>query len=213
MTGHPSWPKWRAALLAVVVAAHGVAALPLPHAVRPQELRDPVARDEVRRWAERLTALGYTIDDAALGERVVSVTGWIGGAHRRVLAPVRPWFRWTGTGQGWALFANPDTHPNRIQVAVHRGGTEEVIYLRGDPTKQAFAPWIESRRIRPVYDAHANRSRPTPEYRRYVVWLSNRIRASDPTVEAVSVSLIETHTPARGAAARPPRVRHTVQAP
>src|SRR5262245_54627598 len=125
----------RAAAITLVLVVHGLAAAPLPHVVTAEDLKNPVSQEELHRWTERFAAVGWPIDDATLGRQVMDVTGVIGSLHRKVLAPVRPLFRLTGTGQGWALFANPDTHPARLQIRVRRAGSKdwELLYQRLDP--------------------------------------------------------------------------------
>ena len=134
------WAKVRAAMLGVVGLVHGVRAAPLPHVVRPSELKDPVAQEEVARWTERLGSLGYVISEQELGEKVVWITGIIGGAHQASTAPFRPLFKWTGTNQGWALFANPDTHPSRLRVDGLTDQGRVVLYLADDPEHAWLAP-------------------------------------------------------------------------
>ncbi|MEZ4240953.1 MAG: hypothetical protein R3F59_33305 [Myxococcota bacterium] len=186
---------WRAIALTAVLAVHCVAAAPLPQVVLPEELRTPVAREEVSRWAARLTSLGYAIDADTLGERVLTVSGAIGGAHRRVLAPFRPIFRSTGTGQGWALFANPNIWPFRLEVRVRgASGPWRLLYRRLDPEHPFEDPVIGYRRVRAVYDAHGTGKRPRGAYRRFVAWYAQRVMAEDPSVEQVQIRMVRTHT-------------------
>src|SRR5688572_7806989 len=91
----------RAAAITLVLVVHGIAAAPLPHVVTPEDLKNPVSQEELHLWTGRINALGWPIDDATLGRHVMTVTGAIGGVHRKLLAPFRPLFRVTGTGQGW----------------------------------------------------------------------------------------------------------------
>jgi len=41
------------------------------------------------------------------------------------MAPFRPWLRYTGTEQAWQMFVAPHRHPTRMQLQVHKPGTEE----------------------------------------------------------------------------------------
>jgi len=202
----------RAAAIAAVVAVHGVAALPVPHVVRPRELKDPVAAAELRRWSERLTAIGYPIETTELGDEVVRWSGRLGRAHRAVLRPFRPWFRFTGTGQGWALFANPDTHPSRMEISVVRGEEQALVYRRLDPQHDRYAARIAYRRVRGLYDATSARHRPTAGSRRFADWVAQLAQADDPTVDGVVVRFVATHHPLPGSGRRPrkSKVRYEV---
>ncbi|MCA9493965.1 MAG: hypothetical protein KC621_28755 [Myxococcales bacterium] len=188
--------RLRAVVLAIVIAVHGLAAAPIPHVVTQNDLRNPVSAEEVRRWAERLTALGLERTPEQLGEEVIWWTERIGGAHHAALAPFRSFFRFTGTNQGWALFANPDTHPIRLQIRVRREGRGdwEILFQRLDPEHDWAADLLAYRRVRGVYDAGGYRSRPRGNYRRFAKWIAHRVLDGDPTVQAVEIRSLRTHT-------------------
>jgi len=206
------WARLRAALIAVVVGVHGVAVLPVPHVVRPHELDDPVAQAEVQRWSERLTAVGYDLPPDELGRQVMAWSSWLGRAHRRALSPVRPWFQLTGTGQGWALFANPDTHPSRMEVSVVRSGEQQLVYRRLDPDHARFADELAYRRVRGLYDATSARHRPTAASRRLADWLEQRARSEDPSIDGVILRFVATplRLPGSRRKAGAPRLRYEV---
>jgi hypothetical protein len=197
---------FRGALLAVVVAVHGVAAAPLPHAVTANDLRNPVSADELARWADRL---GMGKDE--LARQVIAITGAIGAAHRGVLAPARPVLRFTGTGQGWGLFANPDTHPDRLVVRGRGPDGERVLYQRRDADHAWDAPVLTYRRIRALGDSGGFRGRPSATFQRFAKWVGRRALASFPELDAVEVAMERTHTTLPG---RPPdpavQKRHAV---
>ncbi|MEQ1506938.1 MAG: hypothetical protein ABMB14_32220 [Myxococcota bacterium] len=199
----------RAALLAAVIAVHAVAAAPLPHTVTRADLRSPVAQEELATWAARLG-----MAPEALSERLIAVTGAIGGAHRAALAPFQPLLRLTGTGQGWALFANPDIYPSRLEVRIRRGTDPEFtrLYQRLDPDHAWADDLLRYRRIRGVYDAAGDGGKPRLVYRRFADWLGARILRADPSVTEVEVRMIRTHTTLRGVPPDPTlEVRHAVK--
>lgn len=194
-------PEVRAALITVALAIHAIAAAPVPHVVTREDMRNPVSQEEVRRWAARLGSLGYPIDAPTLGERVMDVTAVIGGFHRALQRPFRPLFRWTGTGQGWALFANPDIYPSRLEIRVRRqDGDLEPLYLRLDPEHDWARDLLSYRRVRGVYDGGGYGKRPRPPYRRFAAWIGQRIFDADPAVTEVEVRMLRTHTTLRGMA-------------
>jgi hypothetical protein len=203
----------RAAALTVALGFHLVAALPLPHVVTAADLKNPVSREEVAAWARRLRALGVELTADELGEHVMAVTGVIGGAHRALLTPARPWFRLTGTGQGWALFANPDTHPARLQLRVFRTGSPEpeLLYQALDPEHAWRSDTLRYRRLRGVYDAGGFGKKPRGPYVRFAKWIAAEALAERPDVERVEVRTLRTHTTLPGEPADDAvEVRHVV---
>jgi hypothetical protein len=208
--GSHTWAYLRAALITVVVLVHGVAALPVPHVVHPRELDDPVARDEVARWVERLGRVGVELTPEELGTLVVTWSGRLGRAHRQVLAPARPLFRWTGTGQGWALFANPDTHPSRLELSFLQGTDERLAYRRLDDVHDWQADVLAYRRVRGLYDATSARHRATPTVRRLAGWL-----LSEAPAQVDGLQLRQVATPLRlpGSRRKPksPKERYRIE--
>ncbi len=185
----------RALLITLAIGVHGIYAAPVPHIVTKEQLKNPVSRDEVATWADRLTAIGYTIDTDTLGQRVVEVSGQIGGLHRSLKLPFIPWMRLTGTGQGWALFANPDTHPGRLSIRIRReGGAMEDLYLQLDPEHDWWRSRLAYRRLRGCWSAGGFSKRPRSIYRRFSQWIADRIFAVAPDVVEVQVRTLRTHT-------------------
>jgi hypothetical protein len=193
------WALARAALVTALLVVHGLAAAPVPHVVTKRDLANPVSAEEVDRWARRLTALGYTIDKDELSQRVMDITAVIGGAHRRLLLPFRPLFKYTGTGQGWGLFANPDNFPSRLEIRARRAGSDwQTVYLRLDPQHTWAVDVLTYRRIRGIYEANGYGKRPNAPYKRFASWIARRLLAVDPSVEEVEVRMLRTHTTLRG---------------
>jgi hypothetical protein len=203
--------RLRAALLVGVLGVHGLAAAPVPHEITREDLVNPVTVEEITRWSERLAALGVAIPPAELGERLRDASQVFARAHRAVLAPFHPIFRLTGTGQGWALFTNPDTHPARLEIRVRRGASWEVLYRRLDPAHDWNASLLAFRRIRGVYDAGGARSKPRGPYKRFAAWIAARALADLPDVDEVEVRTLRTHTTLPGSPPDPKvEVRHAI---
>ena len=212
-TGSGRWPAIRGGLLAAALFFHGIAAAPLPHPVTRDDLRNPVSAEEVAAWADRLSALGLPIGPDALGEQVIAITAGIGRVHRALLAPARPVFALTGTGQGWALFANPDTHPARLEIRGRREGEQgfELLFRHLDPEATWRAPALTYRRLRGVYDAGGYRSRPRKPYQRFAGWVGREALAAFPDLAVVEVRTVRTHTTLPGEPPDPAEeVRHVV---
>ena len=154
-------PALRAALLAVVVFVHGVAASPLPPSpTTAKALANPIAVEELNGWVKLLGGLGVETTRAQLTELAIEssvVTSELRGA---VMKPFRPLLRLTGTGQGWGLFTYPNTHPHRLVIEVERDGKFEVVYRALDPEHAYLEPQLTFRRVRGVYDDNASKVRP-----------------------------------------------------
>jgi hypothetical protein len=201
----------RAVLITFVIATQVLDAAPIPHEVTRDHVTSPVGREQLAWWSARLGAIGVAIDPTELGERVQTATRSMSRFHKSLLAPQKPIEKWMGFGQGWALFADPDTHPARLSISVRRGATWELVFQNLDPEHAWSDPVLRFRRVRGCYDAGSYRSRPSGPYRRFAKWVSNRLFAEDPTIEEVEVRTVRTHTTLPGVPPDPAvEVRHVI---
>jgi hypothetical protein len=185
-------PTLRAALLAVVVFVHGVAASPLPPSpTTAKALANPIAVEELDGWVRLLGGLGVTTNRAQLTELAVRSSVVTSELRGLVTKPFRPLMRITGTGQGWGLFTYPNTHPHRLVIEVERGGEFQVVYRALDPEHRYLEPQLTFRRVRGVYDDNASKVRPS--YESFARWVARRAFADWPDATRVRVKMIRTH--------------------
>jgi len=145
-------PKLRAALLALVLAVYGVAALPLPKSIKRADLDKPIARDELLRWTGILAEVGVVLTVEELTDHVFTVGEAAAKFRRFALDPFKRWLQISGTGQDWALFTYPDSRPHRLEVAIKDPDGWETIFAALDLERDWRADRFCYRRIRGVYD-------------------------------------------------------------
>jgi hypothetical protein len=68
-----------------------------------------------------------------------------------------------GVDQRWALFAQADEVPSRLEVAVFRGDAEQLVYRRLDDGHAWASDLLGYRRVRGAYDQSARA--PSPAWR------------------------------------------------
>lgn len=194
MTSPPSdrVPSLRAALLAVVVFVHGVAASPLPPSPSSAKaLANPIAVEELNGWVRLLGGLGVETNREQLTELAVESSIVTSELRSAVMKPFRPLLRITGTGQGWGLFTYPNTHPHRLVIEVERDGKFEVVYRALDPEHAYLEPQLTFRRVRGVYDDNASKVRPS--YESFARWVARHAFEDWPDATRVRVKMIRTH--------------------
>ncbi len=200
----------RAVLLAAVVVGHGLAALPAPRKVSRAQFDHPVAVEELARWVGVLARVGVETTPEALEDGLVRWGGGVADVRRAALAPAKPLFRWTGTGQGWGLFAFPDSFPDALSVDGRgAGGTWTPLYVVHDSEHAWLAPQLRYRRTRGVYDGHTDR--PGPPYENFAAWVGREALADHPELAAVRVSFLRSHTVAPPARPEPQATRRLVR--
>lgn len=193
----PSWLRnTRAFILLLVIVVHGIFAAPLPRAVKLRDMQRPAGVEEIDRWLSLFASVGFTPARKDFEAWVVDSTSFWGGWHEAFKKPFRPVMRMTGTGQGWALFAAPDTHPHRLEVFVRVGGDWSLIYRRFHPQASWNDGIFRFRRVRGVYDSSTQRQ--LPSYKAFSAWVAEQALADYPQATGAKVQMVRTHTTVPG---------------
>ncbi len=186
-------PRLRAALIALAILVYGVAAAPIPQAVKKKHVFSPSGRDELQRWVKVLDDLGLEFTVKELGLEVVELAQPITHARQVVLTPFKPWYRITGTGQRWGVFAYPDTRPHRLTVACDAGDGFETLFASGDPEHDWASVRFRHRRMRGVWDGVAKRKKPGAVYEDFVDLVATWVEEEHPACRTLRVSYWRLH--------------------
>lgn len=186
------WPHVRAALILALCGVAVVAALPSPGPSAKKLMKDEAGQQELRQWVTILGNFGWHTDEDTLADQVMVLSKTSRSAKSSITKPFRPFFRLTGTWQGWGLFAYPDTHPHSmiIEVAPVRGDYE-VIYDSRDPELRWMGPTLHFRRVRALYNPGR---KPPAAYRHFVEWLSTKAFEDYPDAARMRVSFVRERT-------------------
>ena len=181
--------RLRAWIIAAAILLYGFAALPLPHSVRASNLDGATGWEEIERWVGIFESLGIEVTHRGLRDRVLSIGQATATFRRTVLRPFRPWLRTTGTGQSWALFAHPDTHPRRLVVSGTTGedGSWQLLFRSRDPDASLLRPLFRYRRVRALWDSTSRRKRPGSLYERFTDEIALRVFEERPDVQRVRI--------------------------
>lgn len=189
----PSWLRpgvlraLRAAVIALVVSFGVLAAIPTPGNFTHETLKQPVVREQLLQWLRILNFLGSSVTEAELGDGYVAFAQGLQKVRGTLLKPYNTVSRISGTQQGWALFATPDTRPARLVVRARLGKRFRLLYRSGDAEHDYDADFLEYRRVRALYNP--SRSGPPATYAGFAERLSERIFDAFPDARTVTVSL------------------------
>lgn len=182
----------RAALITLALVVHGIYAAPLPSRVTRADLDSAEGREEVDRWMTFVEGAGIPLTRAQIEETTMAWTGALADLHKALRAPFYDALKLTGTGQAWALFASPDSHPHRLEVYVEEGGVWRPIYRRNHPGLAWRDATFRFRRVRGLYDGSTGKSR--VEYWNFTRWVAREALLDFPNATAVRVQMVRTHT-------------------
>ena len=189
------WAEIRAAILGIVVFIASLQALPLPRKIDSKRYMD-LAKEELDLWVDLFGSVGIETTPKALIELTNSAAAATYERKKELLAPIRPFFQLTGTGQAWGLFAFPDRFPDRLQVEGRAGiGAWDLLFRALDPEYDLMGSAIQFRRIRGVYDGAASRKTAGADYGRFADWVARGVFSARPDLDQVRLRLIHFRTP------------------
>ncbi len=189
------WPHLRAVLVLLHIFAVVAVAVPAPHGGRDRRAwRDPTVQAEFAAWGARLRAWGVPWTDARLEDHLWTFATHYMRARQLVLAPIRPYNRYLGTGQSWRMFVAPHRQPSRLEVALQDGDAWQVVYLQtrsGDDWLEGLLEHDRTRSVLFRYAWPAYRGR----YKRLSSWLAHRALEDFPDASAVRVRWLRQRSP------------------
>ena len=191
----PFWLHLRAVLVVLHILAVVLVAIPAPQGGMDRRAwAEPTVQAEFAAWGVQLRALGVPWTDTDLQEHLWTAATTYMDVRTKVLAPIRPYNRYLGTGQSWRMFVAPHRHPSRLEVAVKEADQWRVVYLQPRPGPDWLEDLLEHDRTRSVLFRYA-----WPAYRgrhkRLSRWLAHRAAGDFPGASHVRVRWLRQRTP------------------
>jgi hypothetical protein len=182
----------RAGLIAIVLLANVVRAIPFPVAMTEAELHEEWRQDDIEMWRGWLGKAGIDVTHETIEQGLMSWTALSGKVRKTLRAPFDPLFDTLALDQAWALFASATTKPDRLVVEARRDGQWTVLFRRLDPCCTWRDDQLRYRRIRGIWDGQKDHTRPA--YRFFSEWVADEVFREYPDADAVRVELERTHS-------------------
>lgn len=188
------WPLWRATALAIVVCMSLFLAAPWPRAITANDLKRPEAHQEVSLWLSTLDDWGWHWERKEFEIFLIENSARMAAPIRHIRPMIRPVLQIFGIDQRWGLFTSPDTYPHRLVIDIkhEKGAKFERYYTSLKMEDSPLASALAYRRIRGVYDGNTSRLGRT--YGPFTRWVSAQVFSLEPSVQAIRVGFIRTHT-------------------
>ena len=193
----------------LVIGFNVVGAYPTPGDITEEKLREGTAKKELGRWVKRVRDVGIDTDAERLGRWYAGFAQGINGARDFVMAPITPFMEFTGTQQGWRLFALPNERPHVLRIVGERKGKRRVLYETWNPSRQYLAGTLEFRRVRALYNPSS--VGPPNTYDAFCRRLSELVFQEKPELDSLTVLLEQSHTTLPGEPRDPKREERFVQ--
>ena len=123
-----AWPHVRTVLIGLHVLAVVALSLPTPYAVsNRKQWQNPNMQADLQQWSERLGWLGYD-DKDELEEDLWSLAQSYLRFRKRFIRPFQAYSKYSGTRQGWRMFANPRFESAVLHIDILRAGAWQPLY-------------------------------------------------------------------------------------
>lgn len=206
---HPVLRHARAAFVAFHVLAVLTVAVPsVGSGLNRSAWRTATVQDEFRTWTTRLNGWGVKVTPQRLEDVLWDFAVAYEGGRRKVLTPMLPYLRYTGTAQSWRMFVAPHRYPGRLLVEVDQGEGWEPIYRARSPDLTWRRGWFDHDRTRAAVFRYAWR-----HYRRhrraFAEWVTRKAALDYPDATRVRVSFerYRTLSPEQVRAGETPNVK------
>lgn len=209
--------RWLRPLRLVFVVFHVVAitlvALPSAGgAMNRSAWQSETVQGEFRTWTARLQSLGVKITVPQLEDRLWTFAQRYEHGKHKVLEPLRPYYKYAGTGQSWRMFVAPHRFPGRLIIEIQQDDEWTPIYVaRSDEHTWRRRPLDHDRMRSSVFRyawKHFRHGR-----KRFTEWVAREVAHDFPEATRVRVSFLRyrTPTPAEARAGEPPETRRELE--
>jgi hypothetical protein len=206
----PVWPHLRTLFIAFHVAAVVVLSLPAPRVMLDSRgWESENTRLELVRWSERLRQLGIDTTAERFGAAVRRLAERYLRVRTVITAPFTQYSRWTGTIQGWAMFAAPQKYPAELHIDILEGGTWRPIYRPHSAEHDFWGARFRHNRMRKQLGRFA-RTFHSDTYDRLAQYVAREAALAYPQARAIRVQLwrYETLSPEAVRAGQTPTGRY-----
>ena len=190
-----AWAKVRAALIGFALLVNFVAALQLPGPVTEESVKKEASQREIKGWKAFLDDVGieYTT------EEIEDIAVYWGSKPRSwrntVMKPFKPWFNYTGTRQGWGLFAYPDHRPYKLRISLFRSSDgrfdDKTVLYESHSEHQWKADLLHFRRVRALYNPGSKRPK---KWKPWARWMAGHAFREFPDHDRFEVQAIRLRT-------------------
>lgn len=186
------------AVVAGFVLLHLYLAMPHPRAISETDIQSAGRQEDLALWLGWIQQAHLPISKPQLESGVVAVSTTLGTAYDTLKKPFNPFLVFTGTGQGWGLFAIPQRWTNRLEIQVEEGAEWHTVYRRLQIEDFFLADTLKYRRVRGVYDGEAEK--PKASYKNFTRWIARETFERYPEPTRIRVQTLREHTTLRGEA-------------
>jgi len=181
------WPHARAGLIAFHIFAIGALAIPAPQGgMNRRAWSNPTVQAEFSAWAARLTAAGRPTTTEELEAFLWDFAVAYMGQRKKILEPMYPYYKWSGTHQPWRMFIAPHRNPSKLHIDLKVDGDWQPLYIARDPELDWRADLLDNERFRSALFRYAWRQY-KGSYRQFGRWAAHEAAAEFP--EATHIRL------------------------
>lgn len=188
-----AWPHVRTLLIGFHILAVVALSLPTPYAISSRDnWKNPNMQEDLQLWSERLGFLGYD-DKNELEDDLWSLAQGYLRVRKAIIEPFRDYSQYSGSRQGWRMFANPRMEPAVLHIDVFVDGAWQPIYRPHSDKYDFWGETFRHNRVRKLMGRLGRRN--LVGYYRYVVrFLGGHVFRAYPRAEKARFQLYRYRT-------------------
>lgn len=123
-----AWPHVRVVLIGLHALAVVALTLPTPHSVaNRQDWQNPNMQADLQQWTDRLGWLGYDSKEELENDLWRLAQSYL-QFRKVIIKPFQIYSKYSGTRQGWRMFANPRVRSAELHIDIHVDGRWIPVY-------------------------------------------------------------------------------------
>ena len=155
--------------------------------------RTPTVQAEFQLWTSRVNGWGIDITAAELEDNLWNFAVAYEDGRRKILEPLFPYFRYTGSWQSWRMFVAPHRYPGRLEIEIDTGQGWQPVYVARSSEHSWLRPWFDHDRSRAAIFRYA-----WPHFRRarkeFTDWVAVQAARDFPEAKRVRTSFVRYRT-------------------
>lgn len=188
-----AWPHVRTLLIGFHVVAVVALSMPTPHAVSSRDQwQNPNMQSDLKQWAKRLSFLGYDNPKELEDDLWNLAQGYL-ELRKSFIRPFQKYAKYSGSRQGWRMFANPRIEPAVLHIDVEIDSAWQPVYRPHSDKYDFFGDTFRHNRMRKLM-GRLGRPNMRGYYQYLVKFLAPRVARAHPSADKLRFQLYRYHS-------------------
>lgn len=179
-------------LRALFVTFHLIAitavAFPAPVGMRKSDLDNPDVKNAIEAWRGAAGVFGFDVDPDAFRDGLWEKGNTLLDGRKAALEPLQPYYRYTGTRQGWSMFGYLNHTPARVEIHIDHGEGWQPLYIARTTAHTWRSHQLDQERLRGLMNSFSWK-RGRAKLRQITDWIALQAAEDFPQAQRIRVQM------------------------